>query len=51
MRAFVYVSVTLLARGGHFLENGGNYCSRKVTEKRKQKRALHCGWSCPFKNC
>jgi hypothetical protein len=22
---------------------------RKVTEKRKQKRALHCGWSWPLK--
>jgi hypothetical protein len=44
MHAFVYVSVTLWARGSHFfgLENGRQLL-KKVTEKRKQKRALHCG--------
>jgi hypothetical protein len=44
MRAFVYVSVTLWARGSHFcgLENGRQQL-RKVTEKLKQKRTLHCG--------
>jgi hypothetical protein len=44
MRAFVYVSVTLWARGSHFVwPRKWRQQLIKVTGKRKQKRALHCG--------
>jgi hypothetical protein len=39
MRAFVYISVTVWARGSQKWRQ----LLRKVTEKHKQKRALHCG--------
>jgi hypothetical protein len=44
MRAFVYISVTLWARGSHFVwPRKWRQQLIKVTEKRKQKRTLHCG--------